>query len=284
MGCLFASALERAGCPTTLLLRQDSDKTSVAVKVEREGVSRSVELPVSTAARPGHIRHLLVTTKAQDVCTAVLSIAHRLDASSQVLLLSNGLGFAEELRAELPAPEYFYGTTTEGAYCTGLRQICHAGRGVTRIGQPGRTIPPPWFSQWRHAVRPGTWDPAIDQSLWLKLAINCVINPLSALHRCRNGELAGPQLAPEVVKLCEEIMRVSAAAGFAAITADLPSQVAEVIRATADNCCSMLQDVYAGRGTEIDYITGHLLNVASRHGIAAPHNEVLYRSIVNLGD
>jgi 2-dehydropantoate 2-reductase len=55
-----------------------------------------------------------------------------------------------------------------------------------------------------------------------------------------------------------------------------------VIGATADNRSSMLQDVLAGRPTEIDYITGHLLRVAQRHGIAVPQNEAIYRSIVNL--
>lgn len=282
LGCLFASALGRTGCRTTLLLRPGSTENHAVVEVEHEGISSRLTLPVSTASEDGHISHLLVTTKAQDVYNAVLSVAHRLDASSQVLLLVNGLGFDQKLRSELTAPEYFYGTTTEGAYRLDHRHICHAGRGLTRIGQPGRERAPDWFSQWARAVDPSVWDPRIDQSLWLKLAINCAINPLSALQRCRNGELASPQLLPRVKALCEEIMRVSAAAGFAGVTAELPAQVMEVIRATAGNCSSMLQDVLAGRPTEIEYITGHLLRVARQHGVAAPHNEAVYRSILTL--
>jgi 2-dehydropantoate 2-reductase len=282
LGCLFASALAQAGCPATLLLRPGCRETRTAVTVEREGVISRLELPVSTAAADGLISHLLVTTKAQDVHEAVLSVAHRLDASSQVLLLVNGLGFDARLRAEVAAPQYFYGTTTEGAYRLGPRHICHAGRGVTRIGQAGRVAAPDWFSQWAQAVDPSVWDPQIDESLWLKLAINCAINPLSALQRCRNGELASPQLAPRVRALCEEIMRVSAAAGFGGVTADLTGQVMAVIRATAGNRSSMLQDVLAGRPTEIEYITGHLLRVARQLGVAVPHNEAVYRSILTL--
>ena len=284
MGCLFAWELRRSGCPTSLLLRDGSNETHARVGVQYEGVSNWLELPVSTASAQGHISHLLVTTKAQDVYDAVLSVAHRLDASSQVLLLANGLGFDEELRAELPTPEYFYGTTTEGAFRLERYHTCHAGRGLTRIGQAGRAQAPPWFSQWSRAVDPSVWDPAIDQALWLKLAINCAINPLSALHRCHNGELASPQLAPRVAALCEEITRISAAAGFAGVTADLRGQVAAVIRATAANRSSMLQDVLAGRPTEIEYITGHLLDVARQHGVAAPHNEAVYRSILTHGN
>ena len=78
-------------------------------------------------------------------------------------------------------------------------------------------------------------------------------------------------------------MAVSAAAGYAAVTKDLYEQVAEVIRVTKDNRSSMLQDVTAGRGTEIEYITGHLLRVAKSHGIAVAENAALYRRILHLG-
>ena len=44
IGCLFASALQHAGCPTTLLLRQGRDGTPVTVTVEREGAVSGIEL------------------------------------------------------------------------------------------------------------------------------------------------------------------------------------------------------------------------------------------------
>lgn len=299
IGCLFASQLQRAGCATTLVLREGCNLTSARLRIEQDGTSHCMELPVSSATQARNISHLLVTTKAQDVRPAVLSVAHRLDASSHVLLLANGLGYAGELRAQLPQPEYFFGSTTAGAYRLDdqlagnrnsdrqrldHRHIRHAGSGLTRVGQAGRSTAPAWFRQWSAAVQPSVWDDDIEQALWLKLAINCAINPLTAIHRCANGELAGAELAPQVERLCEEIMRVSAAAGFATGTADLPQRVAEVIQGTAQNRSSMLQDVLAGRTTEIEYITGHLLRVAREHAVAAPYNEALFRRLLNIVD
>ena len=283
MGCLFASKLQRAGCPTTLLLRRAGAAKSATVTVETEGNRTSMELQQSATTDPEPIALLLVTTKAQDVCTAVQCVNHRLDSSSQVLLLSNGLGFGNELRAALPDLNFYSGTTTEGAYRLGDLHIFHAGNGLTRIGHAEISTPPDWFGKWAEAVHPSIWDSEIDQALWLKLAINCAINPLTALHGCCNGELAEAPLAIHVRALCQEIMAVSAAAGFAAVTKDLPDQVAEVIRTTSDNRSSMLQDITAGRDTEIEYISGHLLRVAKFHGIAVKHNTDLYKSIVNLG-
>jgi 2-dehydropantoate 2-reductase len=296
MGSLFASQLHRAGCPTTLLLRNSDVPAAVRLTVARGANRHRVEMSASTAADTGRISHLLVTTKAQDVENAVLSVSHRLDRTSQVVLLANGLGYDQQLRRRLPEPDYYQGTTTAGAYLCdsceddeahpggeglGHRHVHHAGIGPTRIGQPGRAAPPAWFGLWAQAIQSSAWDPDIEQALWLKLAINCAINPLTALHGCRNGELAGAKLAQQLADLCHEIMQISAAAGFADITNDLPGQVASVVRATADNRSSMLQDLLAKRPTEIEFITGYLLRVAKSHALAAPINHSLYRSIVN---
>jgi 2-dehydropantoate 2-reductase len=59
----------------------------------------------------------------------------------------------------------------------------------------------------------------------------------------------------------------------------LPNTVATIIAGTAENRSSMLQDVESGRRTEIDYITGHLLNVAKQHGLDAPLNRALLEHI-----
>jgi 2-dehydropantoate 2-reductase len=60
--------------------------------------------------------------------------------------------------------------------------------------------------------------------------------------------------------------------------------VVRVIAATAANRSSMLQDVAAGRRTEIDYITGYLVRAARHHGVAAPHNEALLAGVLELYD
>ena len=41
----------------------------------------------------------------------------------------------------------------------------------------------------------------------------------------------------------------------------------------------MLQGVLAGRRTEIDAITGALLRMAARHGLAVPAHEALYHAV-----
>lgn len=284
IGCLFAAALRRAGCGVTLLLREGSPPGERTVVIERDGGTEQLVLPASTPAAGDGITHLLVTTKAYDVAPAVAAVRHRLDDQSQVLLLANGMGFAAEVAHDAPWLQLFQGTTTEGAWRIAPLHIRHAGRGTTRIGRCGFPEPASWFRCWRDGLPDCVWDPDIDRALWLKLAINGAINPLTALHRCVNGELADrADLAEEVTRLCDEIAAISAAAGYPEAAQGIHGAVARVIAATATNRSSMLQDVLAGRRTEIDYITGHLLAVAGRCGIDAPRNRTILEALRGQG-
>lgn len=287
IGSLFASLLQEAGTPCTLLLREGDPDLAVgttAVTLRRGEQLRSFEFEVSASDDSGPISHLLVCTKAPDIVAAIAGVAHRLMPGSVVLLLANGLGYQQQVRARWPQFDCCSGSTTEGAFREGRRAICHAGHGRTLVGQPGRSTAPDWFKPWLALSSPCEWSPDIDTVLWRKMAINCVINPLTALHRCRNGELAErPELATLVLEVCAEVRAIGIAAGQAHAVSDLQTQVMTVIRDTANNRSSMLQDVLAERETEIDYLTGYLLDQARQHGIEAPRNAALLAAVKSLG-
>ena len=287
MGCLFASALPRAGLITTVLTKEQHTGLSIhpttTLAIEDQSSCHESTLPTSNNGYHGYISHLLVTTKAYDVRSALAQVAHRLDPDSHILLLINGLGFLEELQADHPSLQFVCAITTEGAYRIDRRHIFHAGRGLTRLGQPGLQQSPPWFEEWSHIALASTWESDIETALWQKLAINCAINPLTALHRCPNGDLINqPGLAEELSQLVTEISRISVANGFSDIAATLAEKVRDVISGTSSNQSSMLQDILAGRRTEIDYLSGHLLARAKLLNIEAPLTTNLVAKIKKL--
>jgi 2-dehydropantoate 2-reductase len=286
IGGLFASLLQGAGTPCTLLLRAgdpDLVRGTSTISLRRCEQLLSFRFDVSASADSGAITHLLVCTKAQDIVAAIAGVAHRLAPGCVVVLLANGLVYQQQVEARWPQLDCYPGSTTEGAFREGRRAICHGGHGSTLIGQPGRSRAPDWFRVWRELPIQCAWSSDIDTVLWRKLAINCAINPLTALYRCRNGDLAErPELTALVAKLCAEVRAIGIAAGQAQAVSDLQTQVMAVIRATANNRSSMLQDVLAGRETEIDYLTGYLLEQGRRHGIEAPGNAALLAAVKNM--
>jgi 2-dehydropantoate 2-reductase len=57
------------------------------------------------------------------------------------------------------------------------------------------------------------------------------------------------------------------------------SVVLDTCSKTALNESSMLADAKNGRTTEIDYINGYIIKLASKHGLAAPQNKLLARLV-----
>jgi len=283
IGSLFADALSTDGRQVSLILRDGVHGKTRTQAVERGDLVS--EKHFKTTGPRGHtgISHLLVTTKAYDVCSAIDTVIHRLNPDCNIVLLSNGMGFQEQVLASLPSLNIYCGTTTEGAHLLAAGHVRHAGSGETRIGRAAKTADdrrPLWFHQWERAIDNSVWDSDIQSALWTKLAINCVINPLTALNRCHNGELeARKSLANQVTPLRDEVAAVCRAQGHVKIAAALPRITAAVIQATSGNRSSMLQDMDAGRLTEIDYITGYLLEVADQHSIDIPLNRALFEAI-----
>ncbi|MBT3412392.1 MAG: 2-dehydropantoate 2-reductase [Halieaceae bacterium] len=284
MGCLFASQLVEAGCRVTLLLRHRPEAGSSSLTVESENSSNELTVQLDHAASTGEINHLLITTKAQDAVDAVKSIAPRIGKQASILFATNGMGYAAAVKAIVPDNPIYYATSTEGAYRLDTLHIRHAGRGITRIGSAEGLPQPSWHEDWRKTSLDCQWDDDITTALWHKMAINCAINPLTAIHQCLNGELARrKQLKQEVGNLCDEIAEVSLAAGFDTTAATLHEDVTAVIAGTADNRSSMLQDVAAGRSTEIDFITGYLLRTAQKYKLNLPHNKNVFNKVLALG-
>ena len=282
IGSLFAAALSEQHKHLTLVVKGDSNPGPLTI--ERETYSDQVTLPYVNANNCGPVTHLLVTTKAYDALDAVNTVRAHLAPGAVVVLMCNGMGIAEAIEARQPEIGVYRATTTAGAHRLSGGRIKHVATGQTRIGRQGQDTAPDWFKPWSACVENCLWDANIDVALWQKLAVNAVINPLTALHRCHNGALASePSLLKQVKLLCQEVAQVIAAAGYIETADNLEGTVLEVIKSTSANRSSMLQDVEAGRRTEIDYITGYLLNHASNKGVATPLNLELYEQVRNIG-
>ena len=277
IGSLFAAYLQRADIGVTVLTRQANDQ---GLRIIDQGpVSGQYTFDHSLLSDKHPIDLLLVTTKAYDVSVALQSIRHRLQPDCAIILLVNGMGIQAELATlNLPGKLYF-ATTTEGAFRNDRCNLVHAGTGVTKVGRQAEA-PADWFLHWEEAIPNCQWDITIESALWLKLAINCAINPLTALENCLNGKLSeSPILRDRVATLCAEIAAVAKAAGHATIAEGLERQVVDVIHGTSNNRSSMLQDLSSNRRTEIDYLTGYLVQLAEELDIAVPANRQLLKEI-----
>lgn len=275
LGQLWLTALFRQGHEVQGWLRVPAPWCSVNVQ-DTDGCVFNELLTANDPEFLASSDLLLVTLKAWQVSTAVKNLAAALPATCPILLMHNGMGTLDELQT-LKQP-LLLGMTTQAARRDG-NLIIHTANGTTHIG-PGNVTAQAYcfLADALHAVLPDVaWHNDIGNASWRKLAVNCVINPLTALYDCRNGQLR--DYPEEVERISAEVAAVMAREGHHASPEDLLAYVWQVIDSTANNISSMLQDVRAQRQTEIDYISGYLLKRARAHGIAVPENARLFEQI-----
>jgi 2-dehydropantoate 2-reductase len=106
--------------------------------------------------------------------------------------------------------------------------------------------------------------------IWLKLVGNVAFNPISALTRATLGELG---TSAEMVGLLREIFAECAAVAerLGIVFPVSLDRRLEAGLAVGDHKTSMLQDLEAGKRLEIGCMTGAVVELADRVGVAVPH-------------
>lgn len=287
LGLLYATRLARMGRSVTLLVRPEKVSLlslGVTLRESQGGLAkrqfmRVVSQPNSDMA----IHRLIIATKAGQAAEALKTWQASLTEDAEILMLQNGLGSQSQV-AELLSPEQtlLAASVTEGAYLEGPAAVMHAGKGKTQLGRwsgKNKQAADAWVSRLTIAGLEAEKVEPIRPVLWHKLAVNAVINPLTAIHRVENGALAGRDFKPQVEQLVKELLAVFKRLGIPEPEGGLAYRVEQVILATAANRSSMLQDVEAGRATEIDYITGTLLKAAKPFGLKLSEHQKLYEQI-----
>lgn len=221
----------------------------------------------------------IVTVKAYDTADAADALATgRFDA---VLSLQNGL--TEGTLVDRLDTPVLAGTATYGARlldpgrveCTGV------GRVTLGVREGGMS---PIAERVGKAFRDGGIETLVASDMprrrWEKLAVNAGINAVTALARVENGALGSDDAATLAHAAARETARVARAEGVRLANRQARTALCKVIDATAANRSSMLQDVEAGRRTEIDAINGVVVDRAARHRhVDAPTNQVLTRLV-----
>lgn len=111
-------------------------------------------------------------------------------------------------------------------------------------------------------------------SLWQKYIINIGTNQSTAIHRMPYGSMRDdPAVMALTVELMEEAAAVAAAIGIAGADSMVRRAIKVIGTMNPDDKSSMLQDVEAGRTTEIELFAETLSRLASKFSIATPRND-----------
>lgn len=260
IGGLFAHRLTRAGHKVTLLNRRGlaGERTLIFEYPDTTITECLNDEPIEHA---GVITHLWVTTKSFDVVPGLEAVLPRLSPDAHVVVVANGMGYHQKVAERLQNQTLIVGSTTAGCSKRGHNTWVIAGSGETQLGcwlHPSTA--PDWFKDFSDQPWRCEWEPAIRDSLLKKLAVNCAINPPTALWDIANGDLLSAKWLPDFNAALDELAAIFNALGQATLAREIHASAHRVAHQTAANTSSMRADFQQERPTEIEAILGFLLD------------------------
>lgn len=280
LGCWFAARLADAGERVTVAGTWREGLEAIArdgIRVEEKGREFTARCAVARAsdALP-QAPFVLVLVKSHQTASIAPAAARAATPDGRIVTLQNGLGNREVL-------ERSGGDRVRaGMVVAGVRllapAVVSAWPATVTLGDPDDAVVGDLAAMLQRAGIAVRRVDRIEPELWKKVAINCAINPLTALRGVPNGALLeDPEARALMQEAASEVAAVAAARGVR--IDDAAGAALEVARVTAGNRSSMLQDMERGARTEIDALCAAVVREGQRLGVPVPVNERLWREV-----
>ncbi len=284
MGCLFGGLLHRAGRDVTLIdvsARQIAAINEAGLHLERDGEVLIIPVRAAYAAHVGVAPELVVLfTKTIHSEAALESIRSLIDDDTVLLSLQNGLGNEEVMARFVPRDRIVQGVTTFPADLVAPGHVRSLGSGHSQImGLDGLV------TLRLELIRDVLDDagleceisPEVTTAIWEKAAFNCALNALTAVTGLRIGPIAdSPEATDLARRVAEEVVDVANRKGIGARKEVVLATIAGALAEHREHQPSMLQDVLAGRRTEVGSLNGAVVREAAALGLSVPFTEALY--------
>jgi 2-dehydropantoate 2-reductase len=287
MGCLYGGAFHRAGAEVTLV---DVNPEHIAA-INACGLELDTRAGVETlplpALRPdeanGTADLVVLFTKTFHTDAALEGVRAIIGPETYVLTLQNGLGNDEAVARHVAPERVIAGVSTLPS------DLVEPGR-VRSHGEGGSKIYPAFGGDTAFAQQvanlltagglPTHLEPDIQAAIWSKAIFNATMNTLCALTRRTPGFLGAHEESLALIRaMVLEGVAAANASGVAVEAQPILDLTQVSVTDHADHEASMLQDVKAGRRTEVDAINGAIVRAARTAGVATPVTETLWRLV-----
>ncbi len=223
---------------------------------------------------------IVISTKASGLDSAVEYIKNFVGENTIIISLLNGISSEEKIASvygnNKVIPAYFIGHSA----VRNDNSVTQDGVGRIVFGKNARLEK---FFKEKHIDYEIPED--IIYSLWLKFTMNIFSNQTSAVLNLAFGEMKrSDKFKKFAKKLISEVRQIGEASGVKGLENLEKDAFIALSQMVDDGKTSMLQDILAGRKTEVDIFAGEIIKRGQRFGIATPYNQTLYDLIKILED
>lgn len=271
MGSLFAWYFAEAGIETVIYEKSEPAVLALSqgLTVTAAGADTVIHPAVSSDPSILSVADIIfIFVKSYSTDEAARLVSSAAETGAVIVSLQNGLGNYDTLCRHFTGGRIVYGTTTLGASKSSPAHVVFGGSGTVNIGGQSSSSVETARSLLESAAVDVHVTPDPEKAVWMKALINAGINPVAAILGIKNGEILEIPHAMELQSLItSEAVACSKTRGLDFDFQSVLEETREVCRKTASNTCSMLQDIRAGRKTEIESINMKIAEYGEAAGL-----------------
>lgn len=288
MGLLYGAKLSKCA-DVTLFGNNEKHITEIeenGVIITREGKESHYRISSCLNGQASGTYDLVIMfTKAYLTETALIENQAIIGPDTYLLTLQNGAGHENELRKYVDEKRVLLGTTAQGSSRKNGYTIVNSGLGETAIGAFKPCDENSRFLKdlkdiFENADFPCVISNNIQQMVWNKLMINASSSVLSGVLQVRQGYIAED---PDAFEMCKSLIReICIVANAMGMSFDANEQIDRLfnhLKKAPEGLTSIYSDLKNGRKTEVDYISGAVVNAALSNNIKAPSHEMIVHMV-----
>ena len=286
MGSLFSGYLSRKNDVTVVdvsdAMVNAINSNGVNIKEKDGSVLTFPPKAVRNSAGIGPQDLVIVFVKSMFTISALEGNRNLIGPDTYVMTLQNGAGHESKLLKFADRRHVIIGSTQHNSSVIEPGHIFHGGSGVTSIGLlDGDSSPLEEIAQ--NLTSCGFvchTENNVQKQVWKKMFTNTAASSLTALFQVPLGFIHTDPNANWLMKqLCREAVEVANSLGLGFDLEEVTNDVEKVCINAPNGYTSIYADIRDGRRSEVDTISGSVVEAAHVQGIAVPYHEMVVKCI-----
>ncbi|MGD9146240.1 MAG: ketopantoate reductase family protein [Anaerolineae bacterium] len=280
MGAFFASRFfEAPGFETALLARGERHRRLQRDGLVVNGVHQAIPV-VHPDRAPWTADLVIVALKHHHLPIAVPDLRGVVGDGTTLVSVMNGLDSEETLAAAYGSEKVLYATSVGIDAQRQGNQISYSAPGKHYVGQARNDTISPQVRRVQAAFeRAGivyVTPPDMIRILWWKFMINVGMNQASAVMNAPYGTFQAHPAAQAVMEtLMREVIALAEVLGVDLGPQDVDDWYPVLQTLSPQGKTSMLQDIAAGRKTEVEMFAGKVVELGREHNVPTPANRLM---------
>jgi len=227
---------------------------------------------------------ILVAVKYHQLPSAMNDMKPFVGPDTAILSLLNGISSEEILAEEFGMDKVIHGFGIEMDALKNGNEIHYKSLGRIVFGEKNATeksarikLIEDFFIE--HNV-PYEIPENIEKAMWFKFMLNAGVNQVSSILGANFQQFhSDGEPRRLMISISQEVVNLSQKLGINLGTNDIERMVEIINRLNPEGKTSMLQDIEAGRPTEVDYFAGKIIELGKKYDVPTPFNEMIFEKL-----